>query len=382
MPWKESTVESLRMEFVMRAREPGANLSDLCREYAISRKTGYKWITRYADEGLGGLTNRSRRPLEIPCETPSDVVVAIVRLKVAHPSWGPKKIRELLIREGQCRRVPAVSTVARLLRRAGLTEPKGRGARPRRWDPQRPMTKAGGPNELWTVDLKGWWRAGNGRMVEPLSVRDAYSRYVLCLKPLEKKDTETARREFSGIFDRYGLPKKIRSDNGSPFASVTGPHGLTQLSAWWKMLGIELERIEPGHPEQNGAHERLHADIAKELQARPMYTVQQECQRLEEWRLEYNANRPHEALRMRTPAEKYSLSPRRFPQSVPDWSYPSAYQERWVRRRGQIVIGAQHVFVSDALKGWKVGIDLDTSMVYFCDLCLGKYDRKEGKIHR
>jgi transposase InsO family protein len=298
------------------------------------------------------------------------VVVELVRLRQAHPHWGPKKLRALLLRTGiRPEEIPSLATVGRILVRAGLSEAKGRG-RPRRWEPTGPMQTAAGPNDVWTVDFKGWWRTGDRRRCEPLGIRDLYSRYILCLRPMRRRRVEDVRAVFAEVFERYGLPAVIRSDNGSPFASLTGPHGLTRLSAWWRTLGIKLDRIEPGHPEQNGGHERMHRDLAQEIEGQPAATLEEEAKRLKRWRVEYNVHRPHEALAMKTPGEVYRCSRRRL-KDVKPYSYPVGYLLRRVDCSGYIVLNNRYFRISDALVKTEVGLQrLDETrwQVWFCDL--------------
>src|SRR5512135_85611 len=297
MSWSVCELKDDRVEFVMIAGETDANMSAACRHFGISRKTGYKWLDRYKTSGLDGLIDHSRRPRSSPLQLNGDAVVALVKLHEDHEDWGPKKLRARLERSGSCAdsQVPSLATVARLARRMGWTEAKGRGRpRPQRALPTAPLSVAGCPNRVWTADFKGWWRTRDGQRCEPLTIRDLFSRYILCLRPMAWRSTEAVRQAFAEVFRRYGLPDIIRSDNGSPFASITGPGGLTRLSAWWLSLGIKPERIMPGHPEQNGGHERMHGDIARAIESAPAASVAEETVRLERWRVEFNAERPHE----------------------------------------------------------------------------------------
>ena len=247
-----------RIEFALKAMQT-LNFRALCQEYGVSTKTGYKWKERFIQEGLEGMANWSRRPKSSPEQLPEAEVCEIVRLKVAHLSWGPRKIRELYLRRhGE---VASESTFKRVLERAGLTQKRRR----------RRSTAAGrlssgrcgqAPNEVWTVDFKGWWRSW-GKRCEPLTVRDEHSRYVLELRAMDNARSESVRQSFERLFERAGLPQAIRSDNGSPFASVHGLFGLSRLSAWWVALGIDLERGRPGHPQDNAAHERMHLDVSQ-----------------------------------------------------------------------------------------------------------------------
>lgn len=384
MSWIVSGVEHLRMEFVLIAREPEVSMSEVCRRFKVSRKTGYKWLERYKSEGLAGLSDRSRRPGLSPLQVNGDVVVRLVRLRKDHEYWGPKKLRVLLLKEGRSStEVPSVATIGRILLRSGLSEKKGRG-RPPRSLPTGPLNAASGPNDVWTVDLKGWWRTQDGKRCEPLGIRDLYSRYILCLRPVERHRTEDMRSIFEEIFEHYGLPDVIRSDNGSPFASLLGPYGLTRLSAWWRTLGIKLDRIEPGHPEQNGSHERMHQDLAKEVEGQPAATLAEEAKRLEHWRVEYNMCRPHEALEMKMPGEVYHCSARKLKDVVP-YAYPPEFARRRVRSDGCILVDGRYVYVSESLGKIDVGMErLDGTgwRVWFCELAVREIDPKQGISRR
>jgi transposase InsO family protein len=290
----------------------------------------------------------------------------------------------LLAREGlDANSIPCAATVGRILKRSGLIVTRRRG-RPRLCLPEGPLTAAQGPNTVWTVDLKGWWRTSNGQRCEPLTVRDLYSRYILCLQPMERSRVEEARTVFELIFNRYGLPEIIRSDNGAPFASMAGPHGLTRLSAWWRTLGIRLERIDPGHPEQNGSHERMHRDVAKELEDQPAANLIQEVKRLERWRVEYNLRRPHEGLGMKTPSEVYHPSARRL-SDVEPYAYPPNFGLRHVDSDGCISMQGKSVHLSDALSRQEVGMEHLTETrwrVWFCDLPIKEIELAAGEQNR
>lgn len=384
MSWSVYGLQHVRAEFVMIAREPDTSISAVCRQFGISRRTGYKWLDRYETSGLPGLVDLSRRPRSSPLQLSGEVVVALVELHKDHESWGPKKLRARLLRGG-CHpdKVPSLATVARLARRLGWSKAKGRG-RPRRSVPTGPLSDAGQPNDVWTVDFKGWWRTGDGRCCEPLSIRDLYSRYILCLRPMARRNTEAVRQAFVEVFERYGLPDVIRSDNGGPFASVTGPAGLTRLSAWWRSLGIKLDRIAPGHPEQNGGHERMHGDVARDIACQPAATVAEETVRLERWRVEFNVERPHEALGMKTPGEVYRCSARRL-EDVKPYGYPLSFDRRHVRRDGCIRLQGRYVYLSEALGRMDVGLEqLDENRwrVWYCDLAISELELQDGSILR
>jgi transposase InsO family protein len=387
MSWSVRGLKDTRVEFVMIAREADASMSAACRQFGISRKTGYKWLHRYNTSGLEGLVDFSRRPRSSPLQLGGDAVVALVKLHEGHDDWGPKKLRARLIRSNSCPdgKVPSLATVARLARRMGWTEAKGRGRpRPQRALPTEPLSGAERPNRVWTVDFKGWWRTREGQRCEPLTIRDLFSRYILCLRPMAWRSTEAVRQAFTEVFRRYGLPDIIRSDNGSPFASTTGPLGLTRLSAWWLSLGIKPERIMPGHPEQNGGHERMHGDIARAIESQPAATVTEETVRLERWRRDFNTERPHEALAMQTPADIYRSSPRHL-SDVKPYVYPAGFEKRRVQEDGCIHFRGQCVNFSEALGKTEVGLQSVSEnrwCVWFCDLAVGGLESKNGNIRR
>jgi putative transposase len=314
MPWKKSEPMEQRVEFVLRALRT-ENFRALCREYGISAKTGYKWQERFLRLGLGGMEEESRRPHSHAEQLGEAEVCAIIGLKMAHPRWGPRKIRELYLRQHGA--VASESSFKRVLERAGLTEKRGRRRVVVEGGRLSSGRRAQAVNEVWTVDFKGWWKIKEGRC-EPLSVRDEYSRYVLELRKLEDGRSQTVQRSFERLFERHGLPEAIRSDNGSPFASVQTLHGLSRLSAWWVALGIDLERGRAGCPQDNAAHERFHRDVSIELEG-----LGEETQEgLDLWRQEFNYQRPPEALQMRCPGEVYQNSTRSFEGTPQELIYP------------------------------------------------------------
>lgn len=365
MPWQPREVMNQRTEFALRALETD-NFRALCREFGISPKIGYKWRARFLEEGIGGMSDQSRRPRSSPESVGEEAVCRMVKLKERHRHWGPRKIREVYLR--QWGEAPSESSFKRVLERCGLTEKRkvrrspetGRVASGR---------KAAAPNEVWTVDFKGWWHDADGRC-DPLTVRDEHSRCLLELRALPDAKTETVRACFERLFERHGLPGAIRSDNGPPFASPNGLLGLSRLSAWWLANGVDLERSRPGCPQDNGAHERMHRDIAGELEG-TAYGERQAA--FETWRREFNEERPHEALGMKTPAEIYVPSTQRWSGTPEQISYPKMSTRR-VNGSGKIRHEGEAVFVSQALAGWDVGLapredgNLD---VYFARLLLG-----------
>ena len=358
-----------RVEFALKALRSG-NFRELCQEYGISPKTGYKWRERFLSRGLEGMAEESRRPRYSPLRLDEEVVCEIVRLKLAHRRWGPRKIRQLFLREhGQA---ASESSFKRVLEGAGLTIPrkKRKASEAGRLSSGK---KAQAANEVWTVDFKGWWHGAGGKRCEPLTVRDEHSRFLLELRAMENARTETVQYSFERLFERHGLPEAIRSDNGSPFASQKAVHGLSRLSAWWVALGIDLERGRPGHPQDNGAHERLHRDISMELECLGQ-DVSQEA--LDLWRHEFNYERPHQALGMRCPAEVYQASSRKYAGSPQELIYP-AMARRNVKATGYICWQGREFFITRSLAGWSVGLKISTQElieVWFARLLLGWID--------
>jgi putative transposase len=364
-----------RIEFALKAMRT-LNFRALCQEYGVSAKTGYKWKQRFLQEGIEGMAEESRRPKTSPEQLPEGEVCEIVRLKMAHLSWGPRKIRELYLRRhGE---VASESTFKRGLERAGLTQKrrKRRSSEAGRLCSGRRATAA---NEVWTVDFKGWWRSGAKRC-EPLTVRDEHSRYLLEVRALQDARSETVRKSFERLFERQGLPGAIRSDNGAPFASALALLGLSRLSAWWVALGIDLERGRPGHPQDNGAHERMHRDISRELEA----LGESDQEALDLWRQTFNFARPHEALGMRCPGELYAPSHRKYDGTPEDLEYPQMCTRR-VCQHGLIKVDGQRLFLSTSLAGWSVGLKPITQNVmdvWFGRLLLGQIDLSASNFIR
>ena len=375
MPWEITDVMDERKRFVLKALDPTACMSDLCREFGIARKTGYKWVERFKQSGEKGLDDLSRRPSSSPLKVPADLQLEIVKLRVRYPTWGPKKLQELLKRDSGHQRVPAASTIAKILAEAGLVQPR-RTRRPRadrsssqRVTPQR-------PNDLWTVDFKGWWRTEDGKRCEPLTIRDDHSRFLIDVRAMESTRTELVRPVFEKAFSRYGLPAAIRTDNGPPFASTRAVARLTRLSAWWVALGIQLDTIDPGSPLQNGGHERMHRDLAAEIERRPGRDAPEQQAFLDDWRFVFNAERPHEALGMKTPAELYVPSEYAYSGEKPEIVYPEHFVVRTVSSRGYVNFRCKRRFVSEALVAWPLGLryDGDEMRVFFAEICLGVTD--------
>src|SRR5436190_7235839 len=379
MPWKEHRRLDLKKEFVLAATSPGANISELCRRYGVSRNNGYKWLRRYKTEGHEGLHDRSRRPRTI-VGTDGEIVLRIIELRRQYSRWGPKKLRELLVRQGVS--PPSIKTVGRILDRAGEPRVRPPSRRLRIVLRAHEPLKVKAPNDVWTVDFKGWWRTRNGRRYEPLTVRDAFSRFVLCLQMLPSMRAEVVKPVFERLFERNGLPTAIRVDNGAPFACTSAPRGLSRLSAWWTSLGIRVSFSRPAHPQDNGAHERMHADIADHLEADPASDLRSQQRAADRWRTEFNDVRPHESLRMKAPSDIYVSSPRRF-RGVTVAQYPANHAIRRVDRYGCIQYLSKVVFVSSSLAGYDVSVRRRGSRVAvrFYDLALGIFEWASAPRH-
>lgn len=383
MPWMETYVVDQRTEFVLRVLRNVEPFGELCREYGVSRKTGYKWKERFLQQGLTGLGDQSRRPETSPAGVGEAMVCRIVKLKGAHPSWGARKLRAVMARTIPPDELPSESSFKRILDKAGLVEHRRRVRSEQTGRLQSPV-RAERPNQVWTIDFKGWWYTRNRHRFEPLTIRDGFSRYVLCAQALDSSRTEVVREEMTRVFERHGLPEVIRSDNGAPFAACNSPLGLSRLSAWWLTLGIDLDRIAPGRPDQNGGHERMHRDVAREVEGSAAHDAPTQQAVLDVWRRTFNEERPHEALGMRVPQAFYHVSPRKFDPSRVQLTYPEDYLIRKVNQTGSVKIHNQLINVSLALGGYEVGLQPRGSQrldVWFCRLCLGEIDLETRKFH-
>jgi len=379
MPWKDATIMDERIRFVARLLE-GEQMASLCREFQISRKTGYKIFDRYKDCGLEGLTDRIRRPYRYGNRLPIQVETAIVTLKREKPHWGARKIREKLLRRFSSEvKVPAKSTIHAVLDRHGLVQRRRRG-HPR---PQgTPLSPGQHPNDLWCTDLKGEFRLGNKNYCYPLTVTDHASRYLLLCEALESTRENLALTAFERLFQERGLPRAIRSDNGVPFASPNSLFNLSKLSVWWLRLGISIERIRPGHPQQNGRHERMHLTLKREATRPPGLNSLQQQAKFDDFIEEFNNQRPHEALDMKCPAEVYAHSPRAY-NGLPEPSYPFHDTTVNVTCCGRICLHRKKINLSTVFAGQAVGlkeVEDDTWLVSFMDYDLGYIDLEETTL--
>jgi putative transposase len=371
MPWKECRKMSLKLDFIERVRSKTASMSAICKDFGISRQTGAKWKKRYEEEGYAGLEERTRRPKSSPLALAEELVVAILELRNKHPTWGARKLHGVLVRR-YADGTPSVATISRILKRAGKV--RARRKRPLLSVVDRaPSVEVNAPNDLWTIDFKGWWRTYDGERCEPLTVRDAFSKYVLKLRLLGGTRGDLVHPEMERLFKKHGVPKAIGCDNGSPFISPQGRGGFTQLSAWWSSLGVKIVRSRPGCPQDNGGHERMHRDLAQEVENSPARDLASQQRELDRWRQDFNHIRPHEALGGKTPGEVYKPSGRRLRDCRP-FVYAAGLLVRQVDRGGNVHWRGDSVRVGPAFRGHRIGLERLEGLrwrVWFGDIDIG-----------
>jgi len=380
MPWKETCVDEERMRFIVALKQGGWTMTDLCAEFGISRKTGYKYLDRYSAGGIKGLKDQSRAPKNQPRAVREKLVELILEARREHPNWGARKLLAALAgRYPQIQDWPHPNTFGRILKRNGMIKKRKR----RRKKVQLfPLSHVLDPNDVWCVDYKGHFTVGNGKRCDPLTISDAYSRFLLDCKAVPKTDTKSAQEVFTAVFKEYGLPNAIRSDNGSPFASSQSLAGLSRLSVWWLKLGIQLERIEPGKPYQNGRHERMHWTLKQETALPPRSSLELQQLAFENFKREYNYERPHEALKNRTPSQLYKPSNRSFPDKI-EVAYPTNMETYVVSDEGTIRYGTLRVFLSSALRNEPVGIEEISERhrrIHFASATIGVLDAFTGNL--
>jgi transposase InsO family protein len=379
MPWRESSVMEERLRFIARLLD-GEAMTDVCQDFGISRKTGYKIYNRYKESGLAALSDRSRRPVRYANQLPPQIESLIVRLKREKPHWGARKIRELLLRRLASHvRVPAKSTIHAVLDRHDLV---GHIAKRRTRANGTPLSEGAAPNDLWCADYKGEFQLGNRSWCYPLTVTDHASRFLLLCEAMETTREEFAFTAFERLFAERGLPTAIRSDNGVPFASPNALFNLSKLSVWWLRLGIRIERIKPGNPQQNGRHERMHLTLKKETIRPPGSNSLQQQAKFDDFVHEFNRERPHEALAMKCPAEVYTPSTRVY-RGLPEVSYPFHDREIVVTTCGRICFYRKKINISHVLAGQRLGIkevDEGIWLVSFMDYDLGYIDLEQRTL--
>lgn len=376
MSWKETDVMKEKEKFidaVIKAEKP---FKYICEDFGISEKTGHKWKNRFYEEGKLGLYEKSREAENHPNALPEDTVIAIIQLKTAHPYWGAKKILELFKKSRRNAEVPSLSSVNRILSKANLI--KKRRVKPVSADCRRlhAHIQPQEVNDVWAIDFKGYWRS-DGEICEPFTVRELVSRKILCVKLMQSKSSEAVRAVMTDLFKKYGLPKVIRSDNGTPFSSPNGVLSLTSLSAWWITLGITPDRTEKGSPGQNGSLERMHADIAREIEGKVRGGVLANQAVIDAWVEEYNSVRPNEAIGMKTPDEVFIPSERKYIGDYEEIEYPLGFLTRKVTAGGEIVLNSIRIAIGYSLRGLYIGLkplENNSYEAYLADFILGTVD--------
>jgi transposase InsO family protein len=372
MPWNELPIMDQRASFIHQLQHSNLTMAELCRHFGISRKTGYKWQLRHAAEGIAGLADRSRAPHHCPHRVSDEIVSGILSCRDEY-GWGPKKIRVILYREQPAIAWPSLTTIHEILKTHGRTVPRKKR---RRVPPHTaPFVNCDGPNVTWCCDFKGQFATGQ-HLCYPLTITDAFSRFLLCCQGLYHPDGPSVQPFFERAFKEYGLPQVIHSDNGCPFAS-RAIAGLSRLSVGWIKLGIRPERIAPGHPEENGRHERMHSTLKQETASPPSGSVRKQQKRFDAFVERYNCVRPHEGLEMATPGSVYECSPREYPSRIPEIEYPAEWAVRKVQQHGECYWKGSRFFVSEVLGGERIGFESVTDRycrVWFSFLYLGVFD--------
>ena len=368
MPWHNRSKMSLKLEFVTLANQEAANMSALCRRFDISRKTGYKWLNRYREDGRDGLEEHSRRPERSPNKTPDLIAEAVCEMRKKHPAWGGRKIQARLREQAQtgehpfeAKAVPAASTCQAIIGRRGLLSSE----KERRHAPYESFEKEA-PNELWQMDFKGHFPLVNGERCHALTIVDDHSRFGLALEACSDEQRKTVKKRLTAVFRRYGLPRRILCDNGLPWGVPTAEQAgrplYTKLNAWLFRLGVDVVHGRPYHPETQGKCERFHRSLDEEVLQYGSYQALPECQEaFDQWRQVYNLERPHEALGLQAPSSHYQPSGRPFPETLPEISYPKADQTRIVSKRGQICFAGNQFYIGNAFAGHPVALRLQES---------------------
>jgi len=380
MPWTQASAPDMRLQFIADYQNTLFSFADLCRRYGISRKTGYKWLERYEREGPAGLLDRTHRTRACPHATPAHVRDALLELRRKHPTWGAEKLLTLLGEAQPSWPLPSCSTAHEILKRHGLV--KRRRRRPHFAAAPPPTSTAHEPNAIWTTDFKGQFRNRDHRYCYPLTVLDLHSRFLLDCRALPNTSTLAVKPVFERLFRTYGLPLRIRSDNGTPFAAYSRAR-LSRLSVWWVRLGILPDRIQPAHPQQNGAHERMHRTLKADATQPPERNLRAQQRRFDAFRLTYNTVRPHKALDLRKPTDLYKPSPRPYPNHLPPIEYPDHFEKRRVAGNSCIRWKGHVISISAVLAGEFIGleaIDNDRWQIYFGPVRLGRLNERTLSI--
>lgn len=381
MPWKETNAVKQRMLFVADWNHGHYSMTELCRRYGVSRKTGYKFLDRFDEEGPDGLRDYSRAPDTCPHRIDDAVARAIIAARKAHPSWGPRKLLEWLAPRRPDLDLPAASTAGDLLARHGLVNKRRRRSH---WThPGAPILETTHPNDVWTADFKGHFRTTDGTYCYPLTIVDHHSRYLLDCQALASVCMADSIPVFERLFKEVGLPRAIRTDNGAPFAS-TAIHGLCEMNVWWIKLGIIHQRITPASPQENGAHERMHRTLKAETTRPPGRSLRGQQRKFDRFRAEFNDERPHEAINQKPPASRWSPSRRAYPSKLPGPDYPGHFLVRFVSNAGAFRFNTWQKHISKTLAQHYIGLEeIDDGIwaLYFYDVRLGTLDERKRKIY-
>jgi len=381
MGWTETCAVEERMRFVLAVQEHEESFAAVCRQFGVSRRVGYKWLARFEEEGAAGLFDRSRAPLHQPQRLADSIAERCLEVRRAHPTWGPLKVRAFLARKSNRTEWPAASTIGELFDREGLTVK--RKLRRRSPPSSAPFAGCEAANDTWCIDFKGWFLTGDGKRCEPLTLTDAYSRYLLRCQALARTDTDHVWPVLDAAFREFGLPHYLRSDNGSPFAS-RGAGGLSRLSVKLIKAGVTPERIAPGKPQQNGRHERMHLTLLQEVASPPARNMREQHERLRGFRQFYNEERPHQALDHAPPADRYQPSARRFDGVLRKPDYDDDRDVRSVRRNGDIKWQGSTIYISEALVGEPVGLTENESgwTVSYGPILLGTIEHRSNRLSK
>jgi putative transposase len=381
MGWTETCAVDERMRFVIAAAKHEESFAGLCRRFSVSRRVGYKWLARYREASVEGLLDRSRAPLHHPHAIADDITERCLAVRRRHPSWGPLKVRAWLERQAPAAEWPAASTIGALFDREGLTVK--RKLRRRSPPSSAPFADCGAANDTWCIDFKGWFLTGDGKRCEPLTVTDAYSRYLLRCQALARTDTDHVWPVLDAAFREFGLPRTMRSDNGSPFASC-GAGGLSRLSVRLIKAGVVPERIAPGKPQQNGRHERMHLTLLQDTATPPADSLRQQMRRLRDFQRLYNEQRPHQALGNATPADHYTPSPRRFDGVLREPEYDAGLKVRRVRHNGEIRWRNDTIYINQALVGEPIALEENALgwTVSYGPIVLGTIAHKDDRLRK